>query len=174
MIKRDPRSAAAHEYRGSAYAKKATSTTGSPTFPSASGLSPERAAWCNRAAIYVTKGEFGKAIAGYSEAIRLDAADAGAHLGRGSAHAPGRAISTAPSRTFTAVINRDTRSAAAYEYRGTALRQKGDLDNAVADFSEGIRLEPKKRVPVPRAGGGLHHERRVRRGDRRLYGGHPP
>jgi hypothetical protein len=55
----------------------------------------------------------------------------------------------------------DPKSALAYNNRGAAWREKGDLDRAVADFDQAIRLDPKianpyaNRGPIWRAKGDL-------------------
>jgi tetratricopeptide (TPR) repeat protein len=96
----------------------------------------------NRGYAYSHKGDLDRAIADYSEAIRIDPVDADAFTSRGVAYrAKGdndRAIAD-----FNEAIRLDPKDAVAFNNRGYAYSAKGDLDRAIADYSEAIRLDPK-------------------------------
>ena len=53
---------------------------------------------------------------------------------------------------YTRAVQLDVKCAKAYFGRGRALRQKKDLDGAVADWSEAIRLDPTYADPHARLG----------------------
>ena len=97
---------------------------------STTGASPGRA-----------KGEYDRAIADYTEAIRLDPKHAAAFNNRGLAWtAKGehdRAIAD-----YTEAIRLDPKHAAAFYNRGNAWSAKGEYDRAIADYTEAIRLDP--------------------------------
>ena len=90
------------------------------------------------------------AIADYDEAIRLDPQDADAFYNRGTP-GPTRAIWPARSRTMTrrSVSTRRTRSRSS---TGVTPGDQGDLDGAIADYDEAIRLDPED-ADVFRIGG---------------------
>src|SRR5262249_52469024 len=107
------------------------------------------------------KGDLDRAIADYSEAIRLNPKLATAYYNRGIAwRAKGdldRAIAD-----YSEAIRLDPKLAAAYNNRGNAWSDKGDLDGAIADYSEAIRLNPKYTIAYRN------------RGLANLYAGTPP
>ena len=88
------------------------------------------------------KGEYDKAIADYSEAIRLNPKYTWAYINRGNAwQAKGeydKAIAD-----FNEVIRLNPKHALAYGSRGKAWQAKGNLDRAIAGYNEAIRLDPK-------------------------------
>jgi tetratricopeptide (TPR) repeat protein len=94
----------------------------------------------NRARSYERKGDSDRAIADYSEALRL------------SPHAviyANRAFNYSNKRDFEramADVNQalklDSKYARAYGIRGFVFAQKGDDDRAFADYNEAIRLDP--------------------------------
>ncbi len=88
------------------------------------------------------KGDNDRAIADYSEAIRLDPKHQWAYTDRGIAwRAKGdndRAIAD-----YSEAIRLDPKYQWAYTNRGNAWRSKGDNDRAIADYTEAIRLDPK-------------------------------
>jgi lipoprotein NlpI len=110
---------------------------------SGQGSDGERAlAFKNRGNAYVRIDDGDKALADYSEAIRLDPKLAAAYVGRGDIYIdredPDRAIAD-----FDSAIQIDPKNAGAYGGRTLAYGQKGDFDHAIADASEAVRLDPK-------------------------------
>ena len=91
---------------------------------------------------YGNKGEYDKAIADYTEAIRLDPKYAKAYYNRGWAYGEqGRA--TTRRLPTTPRPSGSTRSMpVAYYDRGNAYAEKGEYDKAIADYTEAIRLDP--------------------------------
>ncbi len=101
-----------------------------------------------RASIYIARGlayqnggDRGKAIADFTEAIRLNPKDSRPYVSRGWAYTSndewGKAI-----LDYDEAIRLDSNDAGAYGKRGLAQLGKGELDKAIADFSEVIRLNP--------------------------------
>src|SRR6188508_1992960 len=91
----------------------------------------------------INAGNYDKAIASLSEAIRLNPDDQGlASFKRGIAYGSKgdyeRAIAD-----FSETVRLDPKSVLAFRNRGLAYDKKGEYDRAIADFSEAIRLDPK-------------------------------
>ncbi|MFP3041080.1 tetratricopeptide repeat protein [Treponema primitia] len=86
-------------------------------------------------------GDFDRAIADYTQAIRLDPKDAVAYKQRGTAYGnkkdPNHAIAD-----YNQAIKLDPDFALAYNNRGSEYRNNGDYDQAIADYTEAIRLDP--------------------------------
>ncbi|MGD0026121.1 MAG: tetratricopeptide repeat-containing serine protease family protein [Xanthobacteraceae bacterium] len=103
---------------------------------------PRAWAFNNRGSAYGRKGDYDRAIADCTEAIRLDPKYAHAYNNRGFAyHAKGdndRAIAD-----YNEAIRLDPKYALPYNNRGFAYLAKGDHDRAIADYNEAIRLDPK-------------------------------
>ena len=95
----------------------------------------------DRGMIHWTKGEFDKAIADYTEAIRLNPKYAEAFCDRGIALET-RANMTR-SAEFTEAIHLNPKYAEAYCHRGNAHETTFDHAKAIADYTEAIRLNPK-------------------------------
>ena len=99
-------------------------------------------AFQNRGNAHGDKGDIDRAIADYSEAIRLDPKFAMAFQNRGNAYSDkgdnDRAIAD-----YSEAIRLDPTSARAFVGRGIAFGDKGDNDRAMADYNEAIRLNPK-------------------------------
>jgi tetratricopeptide (TPR) repeat protein len=91
---------------------------------------------------YFKKAEYSQAISDYSEAIRLNPADAKSYSNRGDAYNKkgeyNRAITD-----YDAAIRLNPRDANAYNNRGAAYRFQNNHDRAIADYDEAIRLDPK-------------------------------
>ena len=82
-----------------------------------------------------------------------------------------RATATRPSPTTRKPFGSTRKYAEAYRNRGFAYEEKGELDKAIADYTEAIRLNPKDAAAF--FGRGVYmQERRPRQGHRRLYRGH--
>src|SRR5262245_18018351 len=96
----------------------------------------------NRGNHYSNKKDFDRAIADYSEAIRLVPSFANAYNDRGNAynqrHEYDRAIAD-----LDKAIRLNPKSAIFYLNRGISWAAKTDLDRALRDYDEAIRLNPK-------------------------------
>ena len=88
-------------------------------------------------------GDFDRALADYSEAIRLVPTNAQAFFGRGVAYAKKGDLDGAITN-YTEVIRLEPRNALALANRGNDYFKKRDFDRAVADFNEANQLEPNK------------------------------
>jgi tetratricopeptide (TPR) repeat protein len=90
---------------------------------------------------YYNKKDYDRAIADYTEAIRLDPKYATAYKYRGDAYYDkgdyDRAIAD-----YTETIRLNPNHDSAYSWRGSAYNIKSDFDKAIADFTEAIRLKP--------------------------------
>ena len=95
-----------------------------------------------RAGIWADKKEFDKAIAEYTEAIRLDPESSYSYRGRGRTWStngePEKAVAD-----YTEAIRLDPESSCAYLGRGWTWGTSGESDKAIADYTEAIRLDPK-------------------------------
>jgi lipoprotein NlpI len=96
----------------------------------------------DRGLAYAVKGDIDRAIADYSEAIRLDPKDVWAHHNRGLAYAAkgdfDRAIAD-----FSEAIQLDPKDVLAYKGRGIAYLYSGTLPKALADLNQASEMDPK-------------------------------
>ena len=110
--------------------------------------------WFNRGTAYADSKDPEKAIADYGEAIRLDPTDTVAHRYRAELYKAKREAASANGETdtddtgkeladYTEIIRIEP-DAASYITRGVAYRQVAEFDKAAADFTDAIRLDPKK------------------------------
>lgn len=88
------------------------------------------------------KGDYVKAIADYTEAIRLDPKLALAYYSRGLTSVK-KADYDKAITDFTEVIRLDPKYSIAYYARGSCYTKKREYDKAIADFTEAILLNPK-------------------------------
>jgi len=115
----------------------------------------------NRGIEYEAKGEDERAIADYSEAIKLDPKYVRAYGNRGILYARKGELDRAIA-DYSEAIRLDPKYVNAYGNRGNALRRKGELDRAIADLDQAIGLDPKganlyyNRGLVREAKGDLH------------------
>ena len=87
------------------------------------------------------KGDLDRAIADYSEAIRLDPKSGHAYLNRGSAWGTKGDLDRAIA-DFDQAIRLDPKDAQAYYNRGIAWEKKRSLRKALADFKMHSQLAP--------------------------------
>ncbi len=96
----------------------------------------------NRGLAYAVKGDLDRAIADFSEAIRLDPKDVWSYHNRGLAYAAkgdfDRAIAD-----YSEAIRLDPKDVLAYKNRGGAYLYSGALPKALADFNQASELGPK-------------------------------
>ena len=102
-------------------------------------------AYYNRGIAYWAKGDYDRAIADYSESIRLIPGDARAYVSRGIAYRAKGDFDRAIADCNEA-IRLNPSHANAYISRGTAYWYKEDYDRALADYTEAIRLNPNDAV----------------------------
>ena len=99
-------------------------------------------AFYGRGIAYGRKGQTDRAIADYTQAIKLDPKYAGAYNNRGIAYRRkgqyDRAIAD-----YTQAIKLNPKYAGAYNNRGYAYDDKGQYDRAIADYDKAIGLDPK-------------------------------
>jgi tetratricopeptide (TPR) repeat protein len=87
-------------------------------------------------------GYYDKAIATFSEAIRLDPTSALAFRNRGNVYA-NKGDNDRAIADYSEAIRLDPKNALVLRNRGDAYTNKGDNDRAIADLNEAIRLDPK-------------------------------
>jgi tetratricopeptide (TPR) repeat protein len=103
-----------------------------------------RVGYRERGIAYQAKGDNDRAIADYTDCIRLDANDKFALTARGNVYLtkgdPDRAIAD-----YDRVIALDPKYAIAFYNRALAYRAKGDLDRVISDSAQAIALYPPYR-----------------------------
>lgn len=96
----------------------------------------------NRGVEYLHKGDNDRAIADYSEAIRVDPHYGQPHKNLGEIYRSRSDFDHALPE-FTEAIRIDPKDSEAYNFRSRAYIEKHDYDRAIADASEAIRIWPK-------------------------------
>lgn len=91
---------------------------------------------------YAGKSDYDRAIADYTEAIRLDPKYVLSYNNRGNAYLD-KGDSDRGIADYNQAMRLDPKDALAYYNRGNAYYDKGDDDRAIADFAEAIQLDPK-------------------------------
>ena len=101
------------------------------------------------------KGDYDKALADYSEAIRLNPKLAEAYDNRGNVYQNKGAHDKALQRPhdkaladYDEAIRLNPAFTMAYNDRGYSHNAKGDHDQALADYAEAIRLKPNSPPPI--------------------------
>ncbi|MDR3619293.1 MAG: tetratricopeptide repeat protein, partial [Paludisphaera borealis] len=87
------------------------------------------------------KKEYDKAIADFTDAIRLDTADAYAYHYRGSTWSSKKEYDKAIA-DYTEAIRLDPKDGFNFNARGWTWSRKKEYDKAIADFTDAIRLDP--------------------------------
>jgi tetratricopeptide (TPR) repeat protein len=98
------------------------------------------------------KAVYDRAIADFTQAIRLDPANAKAYKERGDAYA-GKGDLDRAIANYNQAIRLDPTYAAAYRNRGTAYYSKGENDKDIADYNQAIRLDPNDAMAYNNRGG---------------------
>jgi tetratricopeptide (TPR) repeat protein len=101
-----------------------------------------RYAYNLRGCIWDEKGEYDKAIADFSEAIKLDPTSPSAFQNRGLAKLRKNDYENA-IEDYNAAIRLDPGNPVLYYNRGSAYYTMRKHDKAIADFNEALRLDPK-------------------------------
>ena len=127
---------------------------------------PHPATW---AAVFArfSKREYDKAIADFTEAIRIDPGSSGSYTGRGLARFDKNEFDKSIV-DFNAAICINPRAGVAYRFRGLAWTSKGECDKAIADFEVAIRLGPDDTLVHRGRGIALDDEEGIQKGNRRL------
>jgi lipoprotein NlpI len=100
-------------------------------------------AYIKRGNAYVDdKQDYDRAIADYSEAIKLDPKNAVAFYDRGLAYYSKQDYDHAIA-DYSVAIKLDPKDAWAFDARGLTYYDKQDFDRAIADYSVAIKLDPK-------------------------------
>ncbi len=141
-IQLDPKLAVAYCVRGVAWERKDEHDKAIADCDQAIHLDPKlENAFVARAAAWLNKGELDKSLANCNQVIRLDANDPMAYVTRGaSGSIRERSTKCSPTTTRRFVLTRG--SARAFSDRGLAWLQRGELDKALADEEQAIRLDP--------------------------------
>jgi len=118
-------------------------------FTDAIRASPGNAAMLfQRGLIYHTMGETDQAIVDYSDAIRLAPTDDYAYVNRGIALYSRQDNNEGALRDFDAAIKLNRCEVNAWINRGIVYKRKGNLDQAVSDFTTAIGCLPPDPPPV--------------------------
>ena len=100
------------------------------------------AAFTIRGRAYHAKGDYDRAIADYTEAIRIESNYVLAFYSRGVAYFNKKDYDRAIA-DYTASLRLAPGDVIALQNRGHAYQAKQDYDHAIADYTEAIRIEPK-------------------------------
>ena len=141
-IRLNPKLAIAFSNRGSLWTELGEYDKAIEDCNEAIRLNPKLAtAYSNRGLAWIKKGEFDKAIDDCTTAIRLKPDFATAFINRGRRlRADGNM--TGPSLTSIG-RSKSTRSRHAFGNRGMVWLKKGEIDRAIADFTEALRIDPQ-------------------------------
>jgi tetratricopeptide (TPR) repeat protein len=117
----------------------------------AGGGEDQALAFYKEGVLLYSNGKIDRAIADYTEAIRLDPKYAWAYGRRGDAYGMKGDYDQAIA-DLTEAIRLDPKYDLAYGRRGAAYVMKEDYDRAIADLTEAIRLDPKYDLAYGRRG----------------------
>jgi tetratricopeptide (TPR) repeat protein len=106
------------------------------------GASQPAAIYRDRAVAYYRKGDYERAIADASEAIRIDPQFGKAYRTRGAAYSA-KGNKDRALADWNEAIRIDPGDATSYNNRALAYKARGDQDRAVADFNEALRINPE-------------------------------
>ena len=100
------------------------------------------AVYVSRGAVFEKKGDSDRAIADFSEAIRINPRSADAFFIRANAYSRAGDFDRAIA-DYNETIRIDPNHAKSYDGRGFAYYRKGEYDRTIADENEALRLDPK-------------------------------
>jgi len=95
--------------------------------------------------LYSNKGDNDRAIADYTEVIKLDPKHTDAYNNRGNAYYNKNNYDQAIA-DYTEAIRLNPKFADAYNNRGNAYLNKNDYNRAIADYNEALRLNPNHNI----------------------------
>lgn len=109
-------------------------------------------AFYNRGNAHDDMKDYGRAIADYGQAIRLNLQSSEVFFNRGVAYKHNQELTLAIA-DYDEAIRLNPQDASIYLNRGVAHRAKQDLTSAMADFEEAIRLNPQYAKAYSNRGG---------------------
>ena len=104
-------------------------------------------AFYNRGNARYDMGDYEKAVADYSSAIKLNPADTLALNNRGNAYANRRDFDRAIA-DLTQALKYNPDYAQGYNDRGVAYGAKGDIDRALVDFEQAVKFDPSNSLAL--------------------------
>ena len=99
-------------------------------------------AYYDRGIEYFRRLDYDRAIADFTQAIRLNPNNAIAYYNRGNVYNIDKRDYDRAIADYTQVIRLDPNNARAYNNRGNAYYNKRDINRAIADFEAALRIEP--------------------------------
>ncbi len=106
-------------------------------------VAPEyREAYDELGIVYISLGKYEQAIADLTRALELEPEHANAYLYRHSANFP----------AYRNLTGREVSDRESYHFRGSAYGSLGKFDQAIADFSEAIKINPEYYLTYPLRG----------------------
>ncbi len=122
-----------------------------------SASAPDGGSMMDRGLLYLEDGDNEKAIAAFSESLRLRPDNADAHYNRGLAHV--RLGNFEAARVdYTAALGLRPEFSEAYTNRAVTYARRGQLDLAIADCTEAIRLKPENALAFRNRGLSFHEQ----------------
>src|SRR5215210_4873775 len=113
-------------------------------------LVPTPTSYANRGFAHERKGDLNRAIADYTEAVRLAPSDGAVYTNRGRAFEKKKGELDRAIADYTEAIRLSPKRVAALANRGLAFLNYGDPDRAIADFKAALAVDPKQ--PIALAG----------------------
>ena len=142
-IKLNPKFATAYNYRGLVYMSMRDLDRAAADFDQAIQLGPKLTApYVNFGVLYAKKNELDRAISYYNQALAINPKHAFALMMRGAAYARKGAFAPAFADVDLAIQLNDKSALARYSRGHAKLLQQERLDEAIADFSDAIKLDP--------------------------------
>ena len=99
-------------------------------------------AYNNRGIAYTMSKQFESAIKDFTKAIEIDPRFVDAYMSRSEILIYEKGDLDGGVRDIDRAISLDAKNGKAYSFRGEVMRQKGNLDQAIADHETAIRLNP--------------------------------